>query len=74
MKILIELPTWLGDCIMAFPAIDSLLSKYPDAEVTMVGSFVSTELFKAHPRVGRVVVDTTHSQPGYLAAISSKRF
>lgn len=59
MKILIELPTWLGDCIMALPAIDSLLSKYPDAEVTMVGSFVSTELFKAHPRVGRVVVDTT---------------
>jgi heptosyltransferase-2 len=59
MKILIELPTWLGDCIMAIPAIESLLSDHPDAEVTVIGSFVSTEVFKAHPRIGRIVIDRT---------------
>jgi heptosyltransferase-2 len=62
MKILIELPTWLGDCIMAIPAIESLMSEYPDAEVTVVGSFVSTELFRTHPRVVRIVIDTTKKE------------
>ena len=59
MKILIELPTWLGDCVMATPAVESMLQAYPDAYVTIVGSYVSTEALKAHPRIGRVFVDTT---------------
>jgi heptosyltransferase-2 len=53
MKILIEPPTWLGDAVMATPAIEALLERYPDAEVTMVGSYVSTEALKYHPRVIR---------------------
>ena len=51
MKILIEPPTWLGDAVMATPAIEALLERYPDAEVTMVGSFVATEALRFHPRV-----------------------
>jgi heptosyltransferase-2 len=26
MRILIELPTWLGDCVMATPAIENIVS------------------------------------------------
>jgi|GEM_PF-4637449 heptosyltransferase-2 len=26
MKLLIELPTWLGDCVIATPAIENLLN------------------------------------------------
>ena len=51
MKILIEPPTWLGDAVMATPAIEALLRIHPGAEVTLVGSLVSTEALRFHPRV-----------------------
>jgi heptosyltransferase-2 len=51
MKILIEPPTWLGDAVMATPAIEALLEAYPKAEVTLVGSLLSTEALKFHPQV-----------------------
>ncbi len=51
MKIVIEPPTWLGDAVMATPAIEALLEVYPDAEVTLVGSLLSTEALKSHPQV-----------------------
>ena len=43
MKILIELPTWLGDTVMATPAIESLVNHFSDIEITLLGSFVSIE-------------------------------
>lgn len=49
MKILIELPTWLGDCIMATPSIENLIRKYPKSDVTFIGSKVAIELMKDHP-------------------------
>ena len=58
-KIFIELPTWLGDGVMATPAIENLLRIYPDAQLTVFGSFVATELFKHHPKIERVIVDTS---------------
>ncbi len=61
MKILVELPTWLGDAVMATPALENLFAAYPDAEITVVGSYVSTEALKAHPRIDRTVVDKTKS-------------
>ncbi|BDY13440.1 lipopolysaccharide heptosyltransferase II [Hydrogenimonas cancrithermarum] len=59
MKLLIELPTWLGDAVMTTPALENLFAAYPDAEVTLLGSYVSTEALKAHPRVDSVIVDKT---------------
>jgi len=49
MKILIELPTWLGDCIMATPSIENLIRKYPNCHVIFIGSKVAIELMKNHP-------------------------
>ena len=58
-KILVILPNWLGDAIMATPAIE-LLSKYhPDARFTFVGSYVSIEALKHHPKCERAIVDET---------------
>jgi heptosyltransferase II len=51
MKLLVELPTWMGDTIMATPAIENLFKFYKNYEVTIVGSFVSIELIKNNPRV-----------------------
>ena len=39
MKILIELPTWLGDAVMTTPAIENLSSYYDQPEITLIGSF-----------------------------------
>ncbi len=62
MKVLIELPTWLGDAVMATPALERLFEVYPDAQTTIVGSFVATEALKAHPRIDRVVADRSKEE------------
>ena len=56
MKILIELPTWLGDCIMATPAIENIVNFYNDVEITFIASFVSIEAMKYHPNVVKTVI------------------
>ncbi len=56
MKILIELPTWLGDCVMATPAIENIVNSYNDVEITFIGSFVSIEAMKNHPKAVKTVV------------------
>jgi len=59
MKLLIEIPTWLGDAIMATPAIENLLKHYQNAEVTIVGSYLSTQLFINDKRISNIFVDNT---------------
>jgi len=56
MKVLIELPTWLGDCIMATPAIENIANFYNDIKITFIGSFVSIEAIKNHPKAVKTVV------------------
>jgi len=56
LKILIELPTWLGDAIMTTPAIENLANFHNDIEITLIGSFVSIETLKNHPKVVKTVV------------------
>jgi len=56
MKILIELPTWLGDCVMATPAIENIVNFYKDIEITFIGSFMSIEAMKNHPKMVKTVV------------------
>lgn len=51
MKILIELPTWLGDSVMTTPAIENLVSHFNDIEITLLGSKVSINLLENHPKV-----------------------
>jgi heptosyltransferase-2 len=56
MRILIELPTWLGDCVMATPAIENIVNFDNDVQITFIGSFVSIEALKNHPKVVKTVV------------------
>ncbi len=61
MKILIELPTWLGDCVMATPAIENLLACYPEAEWVAIGSPVSVAVFTEHPRlIQSIILDKSY--------------
>ncbi len=58
-SILIILPNWLGDAVMATPAIEALCEHYPYAHLTLVGSFVSVEALKHHPFCHRHYIDET---------------
>jgi len=55
MKLLIELPTWLGDCVMTTPAIENIISSYPNSKVIFIGSRVSVDLMKNHPNCLEVI-------------------
>ena len=57
MNILIELPTWLGDTIMATPSIEEIVKLHPDAKITFFGSYVSIESLKSHPNSLHVKID-----------------
>jgi heptosyltransferase-2 len=59
MKLLILLPNWLGDAVMATAAIETLCEHFPQARLTLVGSFVSVEALKHHPMCVKAHVDTT---------------
>ncbi len=56
-KILLHIPTWLGDTVMTTPAIENIVQTFPDAKITLFGSYVSTQALSAHPNVEKIVVD-----------------
>ena len=68
MKILIILPNWLGDAIMTTPAIELLSKYYPQANFTFLGSYVSIEALKHHPKCERAVIDETKKASSRLVA------
>lgn len=68
MKILIILPNWLGDAVMATPAIELLSTYYPRARFTFVGSFVSIEALKYHPKCEMAIVDETKKSSSRIKA------
>ena len=56
MKILIELPTWLGDSMMATPAIENIIRHYGNTDITLIGSLISIDTLKNHPNVKKFQV------------------
>lgn len=68
MKILVVLPNWLGDAVMATPAIELLALNHPNARFTFVGSYVSIEALKHHPLCDRAIVDETKKATSRLLA------
>ena len=68
MKILIILPNWLGDAVMATPAIELLSQHYKGARFTFVGSYASIEALKHHPLCERAIIDETKKASSRLVA------
>ena len=54
MRVLIELPTWLGDAVMVTPAIENLINFHKDSEVVLIGSPIPIEIFKNHPNISEM--------------------
>ena len=55
MKLLIELPTWMGDTVMVTPAIENLVNFFNNPEIVLIGSFISIETLKNHPNVHKTI-------------------
>lgn len=68
MRILVVLPNWLGDAVMATPAIELLAKYYDNVHFTFVGSYVSIEALKHHPLCENAIVDETKKASSRLAA------
>ena len=56
MKILIDLPTWLGDTVMVTPAIENLANYFNDSEITLIGSVAAIGILQNHPKVTKTYV------------------
>lgn len=56
MRILIELPTWLGDAVMTTPAIENILLTYPNAKLTLIGSRIAIEALASNPQVIKTIL------------------
>jgi heptosyltransferase II len=70
MKVLIELPTWLGDTVMATPAIENIKKHFSEVEISLVGSLISIEALKHHPKVTKTYV----LEKNYLNAYNTLKY
>jgi len=72
MRLLVILPNWLGDALMATPAIEAVINYYKIegklVELTLVGSYVSIEALKYHPNCVSAIVDETKKESSRLLA------
>ena len=74
MKVSIELPTWLGDTIMASPAIENLINYCSDSEITLIGSDIAIEAMKNHPKVTKTYVLEKNYISLYRTILSMEEF
>ena len=56
-KLLIEIPTWLGDTVMATPAIENLIEAINPKETALIGNELSIKIFEHHPKIDKIFID-----------------
>lgn len=70
MKIFIELPTWLGDCVMSTAAIENLSLNFLGAKITLFGNKTCLELFKSQPNCVNFIEDTSKKSSFRLLSLA----
>lgn len=74
MKIVVRIPNWVGDAILARPALDSLRARYPEAEIVVAAGEWVRDLFGAEPGGFRVLtIDGGRNRRGLAAAAEALR-
>jgi len=71
--ILLWMPNWLGDVILALPAIQGLRAKYPDARITAVVRQPANEILSLHPAFDSVIKIPFAKSAGLMRQISFAR-
>lgn len=56
------MPNWIGDAVMATPALMALRRNFPEANITVVANPLVAQLFPSHPGCDRVIVFDKHGQ------------
>lgn len=54
-NILLWMPNWVGDVILALPTVQALHGKFPNARITAVVKTPSDELLTGHPMIDAVI-------------------
>jgi len=54
-RILIRFTNWVGDAVMALPALEALKENFPDSSITVVGRPWIIPLLENHPSVDRIL-------------------
>ncbi len=55
-KLMVRAPNWIGDAVMALPALEALRARYPAAEIVVVTKPWVSELYQQHNSVSRLVL------------------
>ncbi len=71
-KILIRSPNWLGDAVMAAPAVRSIAAGRPDAQVTILSPGKLADFWRTLPEV-REVIAIEEAKSGVFAVASQIR-
>jgi len=53
-NIIIRMPNWVGDLVMATPVISDLRRAYPDAEITVMARYPLCELLQEDPEINEL--------------------
>ncbi len=52
---MVRMPNWIGDAVMATPALTAIRDFFPTAQITVVANPLVAELFTSHPSCNRVI-------------------
>lgn len=66
-KILVRMPNWIGDAVMAIPTLSALRARFPDSRITLLAKPPVAALFEHHPVIDRLLV---YESPGRHAGIT----
>ena len=71
MKVLIETPTWIGDCVMITPSFRNLIDCYKNIDITVIGPESTIQLLKHHPNVNSVypIEKNTLKTIGFISSL-----
>lgn len=54
-RLLVVMPTWLGDCVMAMPTLRALRELYPEAHITALSGAMVRPIIDANPWTNRTI-------------------
>jgi heptosyltransferase-2 len=72
-RILVRVPTWVGDAVMATPVFRALRAAHPEAEITLEGRPVLEGLLRGLPSFDRFLPDSSRGLRSTLARAGELR-
>lgn len=65
MKLIVRMPNWVGDLVMATPVLQDLRAKYPDAEITAMAREPIAQLLRYDPAIDELF-EYSKPESGFL--------